>query len=71
MQLVKATQARALLRGRDYVLPDDVKALIKPVLAHRIILKDTFRGETNLADRLLDAVVAGIPVPTEAVLESR
>lgn len=71
LQLVKATQARALLRGRDYVLPDDVKALMKPVLAHRIILKDTFRGETNLADQLLDAVVAGIPVPTEAVLESR
>jgi MoxR-like ATPase len=71
LQLVKATQARALLQGRDYVIPDDVKALIKPVLAHRIILKDTFRGETNRADQVLDALLAGIPVPTEAILESR
>jgi len=71
LQLLKAAQARALLRGRDFVVPDDVKALIKSVLAHRIILKDTFRGETNQADELLDVLVAGIPVPTEAVLESR
>lgn len=71
LQLLKAAQARALLRGRDYVVPDDVKALIKPVLAHRIILKDSFRGETNRSDELLDRLVAGISVPTEAVLESR
>jgi len=71
LQLLKAAQARALLAGRDYVLPDDVKALIRPVLAHRIILKDTFRGETNGADQLLDRLVADIPVPTEAALESR
>jgi len=71
LQLLKAVQARALLRGRDYALPDDVKALVKPVLAHRLILKDTFRGETNRALPLLDALVAGVPVPTEAALESR
>lgn len=71
LQLLKAAQARALLRGRDYVIPDDVKSLVKPVLAHRMILRDTFRGETNQADQLLDAIVAGIAVPTEAVLESR
>ncbi|WP_256760623.1 MoxR family ATPase [Cohnella sp. WQ 127256] len=71
LQLLKAAQARALLRGRDYVVPDDVKALIKPVLAHRIILKDSFRGETNRSDELLDRLVAGISVPTEAILESR
>ncbi|MCD9022511.1 AAA family ATPase [Cohnella silvisoli] len=71
LQLLKASQARALLLGRDFVIPDDVKALIKPVLAHRIILKDSFRGETNRADQLLDRLVADIPVPTEAVLESR
>lgn len=71
LQLLKAAQARALLHGRDYVVPDDVKSLIKPVFAHRIILKDTFRGETHRADLLLDRLMAGIPVPTEAVLESR
>ncbi|RKP48035.1 MoxR family ATPase [Cohnella endophytica] len=71
LQLLKAAQARALLHGRDFVVPDDVKALVKPVLAHRIILKDTFRGETNGADELLDTLIAGIPVPTEAALETR
>jgi MoxR-like ATPase len=71
LQLLKAAQARALLHGRDYVLPDDVKLLIKPVFAHRIILKDTFRGESNRSDLLLDRLTAGIAVPTEAVLESR
>ncbi|RED61950.1 MULTISPECIES: AAA family ATPase [Cohnella] len=71
LQLLKAAQARALLRGREYVLPDDVKSLVKPVFAHRLILKDTFRGETNRAHPLLDSLLAGIPVPTEAGLESR
>ncbi|WP_425457031.1 AAA family ATPase [Cohnella terricola] len=71
LQLLKAAQARALLAGRDYALPDDVKALVRPVLAHRIILKDTFRGETNGADQLLDRLVADITVPTEAALETR
>ncbi|QMV42529.1 AAA family ATPase [Cohnella cholangitidis] len=71
LQLLKAAQARALLQGRDFVLPDDVKTLVKPVFAHRIILKDTYRGEANRADQLLERLVAGIPVPTEAALESR
>jgi MoxR-like ATPase len=71
LQLIKASQARALLHGRDYVVPDDIKALVKPVLAHRIILKDTFRGETNSVDLLLDRLTADITVPTEAALESR
>jgi len=71
LQLLKAAQALALLRGRDFALPDDVKALVKPVFAHRLILKDTFRGEANRVHPLLDSLLAGIPVPTEAALESR
>lgn len=71
LQLLKAAQARALLHGRDFVVPDDIKSLIKPVLAHRIILKDTFRGEINRADLLLDQLTADIVVPTESALEIR
>ncbi|MFC4601043.1 AAA family ATPase [Cohnella hongkongensis] len=71
LQLLKAAQARALLHGRDYALPDDVKALVHPVLAHRLILKDTFRGEANRAHPLLDSLLVDVPVPTEAALESR
>lgn len=71
LQLLKAAQARALLQGRDYVIPDDIKQLVKPVFAHRIILKDTFRGEVNRADLLLEQLISDIAVPTEAALESR
>jgi len=36
--LLRAAKARALLRGRDHALPDDVQALAQPVLAHRLVL---------------------------------
>ncbi|WEK54473.1 MAG: MoxR family ATPase [Candidatus Cohnella colombiensis] len=68
LQLLKAAQARAVIHGRDFVTPDDVKALVKPVLAHRLILKDTFRGEATRADVILDHLLANIPVPTELSL---
>ncbi|MFC5402536.1 AAA family ATPase [Cohnella soli] len=71
LQLVRASQARALLKGRDFVVPDDIKALVKPVLAHRIILRDAMRAEARRAEALLDAIIAGIPVPTESALETR
>jgi len=42
--------------------------LTLPAFAHRIILKDAFRGETGRAAELLESLLAGIPVPTEAAL---
>lgn len=71
LQLIKASQARAVLRGRDYVIPDDVKALAGPVLAHRIILKDMFRGEASRTKQLLDRLLADIEVPTESAIGSK
>lgn len=65
LALCKCCQALAALRGRDYVLPDDVKYLAVPVLGHRIILKP----ETHLRGQTSEKVVAGIlgkvPVPLE------
>ncbi len=65
--LMRAAQALAIIRGRDYVLPDDVKALASPVLAHRLILKEEerLRGETRgeTAENLLDGLLKQIPVP--------
>jgi MoxR-like ATPase len=46
LQLLEATKARALLEGRPYVLPDDVKALAQPVLAHRMIVASEAEGES-------------------------
>ncbi len=65
--LMRAAQALAALRGRDYVLPDDVKSLAVPVLAHRLILseEERMRGETRgeTAERFLGEILAQVPVP--------
>jgi MoxR-like ATPase len=61
--LMRTSQALAALRGRDYVLPDDVKYLALPVLAHRLILKeeDRLRGETE--EGVLREIMSRVPVP--------
>lgn len=62
--LMRAAQALALLRDRDFVLPDDIKLLAEPVLAHRLILKEEerYRGETPA--RFLAEIIDRLPVPT-------
>jgi MoxR-like ATPase len=65
----KAAQARALLRGRDYVLPDDLKSLAGPVLEHRLVPRDGFGFGREQTRRLLDDIVASVPVPSEPGLE--
>jgi MoxR-like ATPase len=61
--LMRAAQGLAALRGRDYVLPDDVKQLVIPVLAHRIILGEEAKlGRLSPEDILAD-IVAQTPVP--------
>jgi len=69
LQLVKAAQARALLRGRDFVLPDDIKALAVPIFAHRIQLKDMLMNERGRPESLIGTIVDAVPVPTEPALE--
>jgi MoxR-like ATPase len=61
LALQRAAQAAALLAGREYVLPDDVKRLAAPVMAHRIILQNNDgKAAEDLIARLLDEVpVAG------------
>jgi MoxR-like ATPase len=62
--LMRAGQALAALRGREYVLPDDIKHLIGPVLSHRLILKEEERLRGGTAEHLLGEMVRQIPVPT-------
>ena len=61
--LMRTAQALAALRGREYVLPDDIKYLARPVLAHRLILKEgeRLRGETPV--HFLDEILQQLPVP--------
>ncbi|HWG55223.1 MAG TPA: MoxR family ATPase [Gaiellaceae bacterium] len=63
ISLVQAARALALVRGRDYVLADDLRALAKDALRHRLILTYQALAEDVTADALLDAVLAAVPVP--------
>jgi MoxR-like ATPase len=61
--LVRAAQAQALLDGRDYCVPDDVKRLALPVLAHRIVAAPAQAGESAEAERLLAELLERTVVP--------
>jgi len=62
LALVRCAQGRALLHGRNHVLPDDTQALAGAVLAHRIRLADG-SGDRLRAERTIEDVVARVPVP--------
>jgi MoxR-like ATPase len=61
---VLAARAFALLRGRDYVVPEDVKAVARPVLAHRITVKPELWMSDASGRRVVDAVLGQVPTPT-------
>jgi len=61
--LFRAGQARAALNGRDHVLPDDIKALAQPILAHRIIVNPAARLREVTAERIVQEILLGVPVP--------
>ena len=65
LALGRAAQALAALRGRDYVLPDDIKELVPATLVHRVILSPEARLRGRTVAQLLDEIVAAIPVPVE------
>jgi MoxR-like ATPase len=62
-----AARAFAVLDGRDFVLPDDVKALARPVLTHRLVLTTDARIRDRSAEDVLDEVVEEVPVPVESL----
>jgi MoxR-like ATPase len=61
--LMRVAQAFAAFEDRDYVIPDDVKRAVLPALRHRILLKPEAELEGFDADRVLNDVVAAVPVP--------
>jgi MoxR-like ATPase len=61
--LLRVAQAFAAFEDRDYVIPDDVKRAVLPVLRHRILLKPEAELEGFDADRVLNDVVAAVAVP--------
>lgn len=62
LALYRTAQALALVSGRDYVLPDDVKALAVPVLAHRLVLDPSVSHKTSSRD-IVTELIDSLPVP--------
>jgi MoxR-like ATPase len=61
----KSCQALAMVSGRDFVIPEDVKRLAGPVLSHRIVMKDRrlLRGDTSPEQRFIQRILGELPVP--------
>ena len=71
INLVHAGRALALLRGRDYVLPTDVRDLARDVLRHRIVLTYEALAAGVDADRVLDDVLERVPMPRIELAQER
>ncbi len=61
--LARASQVRAAMQGRDYVLPDDVKALAESILAHRIVINPAARLKNLTSSQIVNEIVSALPVP--------
>lgn len=63
MALLRTSQAVAAIRGRAFVIPDDIKQVAEPVLAHRLILKPESRLRQITAEHVVRDIMADVPVP--------
>ena len=63
LALMRCSQVLAAIRGRDYVIPDDVKKLAVPVLAHRIMLRTVSGRDDRSA--FVESILEAVPAPTE------
>ena len=65
--LLKAAQVCAILRGRDFVAPDDIKEMARPVLGHRIILRNVMGKREGQLDAVIEQILKAVPVPSEDI----
>ena len=66
MMLYRAAQAMALVEGRNYCIPDDIKRLVLPVFAHRMVVSSSYAStlkRSNQAETILQEIVERVPVP--------
>ena len=68
LALFRSAQARAALNGRDYIIPDDIKALAEPALSHRIIIGPAARIKDVTARTVVRDIVTSLPVPGGSML---
>jgi MoxR-like ATPase len=63
LALLKLSRAQAAIQGREFVLPDDIKAFIHPVLIHRLILQPEYWMKQQVASDVIESVQKNVPVP--------
>jgi len=63
LSLFRAAQATAVLHRRDYLIPDDIKAVARPVLAHRVIVKAPVQYKGQPSETVLDDLLTRVAVP--------
>ena len=66
LALLRTTRALAAIRGRDFVLPDDVQEMARVVLPHRLMLSADARLRSSTPESLLEQMLSRVPVPIEA-----
>lgn len=66
LALLRVSQAYAAIQGRAYVIPDDVKALAVPVMAHRVILRGLY-GKAGENEAFIREILEKVPAPTEEI----
>ena len=65
LALVRASRAQAVLAGRDFVTPDDIRSIAKPALRHRIALSPEMQIEGQTTDQVLEALLAKVEAPRQ------
>jgi MoxR-like ATPase len=63
LALYRSGQARAAVKGRDYVIPDDIKELAAPTLAHRLIVSPSARLKDVTGEAVMSEILSTLPVP--------
>lgn len=67
LNLMKASQAHAAIKGRDFVTPEDVKAMAIPVLSHRLVLKNEMNIEGDLGEKVIENILNSVKTPLEMI----
>ena len=65
MALYQAAQAWAAIKGRDYVIPDDIKDMAPPVITHRLMIAPQAELRGRTPEQLVADIVASVSVPVE------
>jgi MoxR-like ATPase len=65
IDLIEGARALALLRGRDYALPQDLAELVPDILRHRLVLSYTALAEGKTADSLIQDIMNAVPMPEQ------